>query len=48
MLDINAGVRRFGGGSTATGREDRHQFHFIVSAEDGVELSDPARDHPGF
>ncbi len=29
------------------GREDRHQFRFIVSAEDGVELSDPretARD----
>ncbi|MEA2918694.1 MAG: hypothetical protein QOJ15_10775 [Bradyrhizobium sp.] len=23
------------------GREDRHQFRFIVSAEDGVELSDP-------
>ena len=29
------------------GREDRHQFRFIVSADDGVELSDPrttARD----
>ncbi|MCK1277362.1 relaxase/mobilization nuclease and DUF3363 domain-containing protein [Bradyrhizobium sp. 61] len=29
------------------GREDRHQFRFIVSAEDGVELADPretARD----
>ncbi len=23
------------------GREDRHQFRFIVSAQDGVELSDP-------
>jgi type IV secretory pathway VirD2 relaxase len=23
------------------GREDRHQFRFIVSAEDGVELADP-------
>ena len=23
------------------GREDRHQFRFIVSAEEGVELSDP-------
>jgi type IV secretory pathway VirD2 relaxase len=23
------------------GRDDRHQFRFIVSAEDGVELSDP-------
>ncbi len=23
------------------GREDRHQFRFIVSAEDGVEMSDP-------
>ena len=23
------------------GRADRHQFRFIVSAEDGVELSDP-------
>ncbi len=23
------------------GREDRHQFRFIVSAEDGVELTDP-------
>jgi len=23
------------------GREDRHQFRFIVSAEDGVDLSDP-------
>jgi hypothetical protein len=23
------------------GREDRHQFRFIVSTEDGVELSDP-------
>ena len=23
------------------GREDRHQFRFIMSAEDGVELSDP-------
>jgi type IV secretory pathway VirD2 relaxase len=23
------------------GREDRHQFRFIVSAESGVELSDP-------
>jgi hypothetical protein len=23
------------------GRQDRHQFRFIVSAEDGVELSDP-------
>jgi type IV secretory pathway VirD2 relaxase len=25
----------------ARGREDRHQFRFIVSAEEGVELSDP-------
>jgi type IV secretory pathway VirD2 relaxase len=25
------------------GREDRHQFRFIVSAEDGVELSDPCK-----
>lgn len=25
------------------GREDRHQFRFIVSAEDGVELSDPRK-----
>ena len=25
------------------GREDRHQFRFIVSAEEGVELSDPRR-----
>ncbi|MDH2404193.1 hypothetical protein QCM77_30195 [Bradyrhizobium sp. SSUT18] len=23
------------------GRDDRHQFRFIVSAEDGVELADP-------
>jgi type IV secretory pathway VirD2 relaxase len=30
-----------GRGFLDRGREDRHQFRFIVSAEDGVELSDP-------
>ncbi|WP_354138401.1 DUF3363 domain-containing protein [Bradyrhizobium sp. LB11.1] len=30
-----------GGAFLDRGREDRHQFRFIVSAEDGAELSDP-------
>ncbi|MBL0924486.1 MAG: relaxase/mobilization nuclease and DUF3363 domain-containing protein [Sphingomonadaceae bacterium] len=30
-----------GGAFLERGREDRHQFRFIVSAEEGVELSDP-------
>jgi hypothetical protein len=30
-----------GGAFLDRGREDRHQFRFIVSAEEGVELSDP-------
>jgi type IV secretory pathway VirD2 relaxase len=30
-----------GGAFLDRGREDRHQFRFIVSAEDGVELTDP-------
>ncbi len=30
-----------GGAFVERGREDRHQFRFIVSAEEGVELSDP-------
>jgi type IV secretory pathway VirD2 relaxase len=25
------------------GRDDRHQFRFIVSAEDGTDLADPRR-----
>src|SRR4029077_19829538 len=29
-----------GGAFLDRGREDRHQFRFIVSGEDGVELSD--------
>lgn len=29
------------------GREDRHQFRFIVSAEEGVELADPRQTTRG-
>jgi type IV secretory pathway VirD2 relaxase len=29
------------GGFLDRGRDDRHQFRFIVSAEDGVDLADP-------